>query len=265
MIRPRIIPCLLLQGGALVKTRQFKSPQYIGDPINAVRIFNEKQADEIMVLDIDATSNGIAPDFSKIAKLAAESNMPMCYGGGIRTIEQLQRLVDMGVEKVAVSSAAIDDPTLIGKMATAAGRQSVVAVIDYREQPGGRNRYQVYTHNAAQPTRYDPLELARQFADSGAGEIVFNSISRDGEMTGYDLELAEQTTADYGIPLTFLGGAGSLQHIEELFKVTGLTGAAAGSLFVFKGKFRAVLINYPSGITKRQLWQTAQHYRGGAL
>ena len=258
MLRSRIIPCLLVHKGGLVKTQAFKDAKYVGDPINAVKIFNEKEADELMVLDIDATVNGVEPDFGLIAKLAAECRMPLCYGGGVTTAEQAARIVDMGVEKVAVSSAAISNPALLTEMAAAVGKQSVVAVLDVRKKTGlFAKGYEVCTHNAKKAHKLDPVALARQLQEAGAGEIVINSVDRDGLMQGYDLELAVQVRAALNVPVTFLGGAGSLDDLGQLVGKLGVVGAAAGSLFVFKGKYRAVLINYPTPEQKTQLCRDA--------
>lgn len=258
MLRPRIIPCLLVHKGGLVKTQGFKDPKYVGDPINAVRIFNEKESDELMVLDIDATVNKVAPDFALISKLAAECRMPLCYGGGVTTAEQASCIVAMGVEKVAVSAAAIANPLLLTEMAAAVGRQSVVAVLDVHKRTGLFTKgYDVVTHNGKKTHKLDPIEFVKQLQDSGAGEIVINSVDRDGLMQGYDLGLAEQVKRVLKVPVTFLGGAGSLDHMGELISELGVVGAAAGSLFVFKGKYRAVLINYPSPEQKSKLCRDA--------
>ena len=247
MLRPRIIPCLLIHRGGLVKTIGFAQPTYVGDPINAVKIFNEKEADELVIMDIDATVAGAEPDYRKIANIAAECRMPLCYGGGVRRPEQAERLVGLGVEKVAISAAAIEDPTLVTRTAEAVGGQSVVVVLDVRKRSGlFKKGYELTTHNARKVPKLDLVEAARQMVDAGAGEIVVNSVDRDGTMEGYDLELARQMRAAVSVPMTVLGGAGSLTHIEELFRTCGVVGAAAGSLFVFKGKYRAVLINYPT-------------------
>jgi cyclase len=258
MLRPRIIPCLLMHQGGLVKTQRFKEPKYVGDPINAVKIFNEKEADELIVLDIDATVQGREPDFGLIAKLAAECRMPLCYGGGVTKAEQAARIVDMGVEKVAVSAAAIANPSLLTKMAAAVGRQTVVAVLDVRKKAGlFATGFEVCTHNAKQIHKQDPVGVAVQLQEAGAGEIVVNSIDRDGLMQGYDLDLADQFRKALKVPLTFLGGAGSLDDIGQLVSRVGVVGAAVGSLFVFKGKYRAVLINYPTPSQKIQLCRDA--------
>lgn len=258
MLRPRIIPCLLVHQGGLVKTQGFKTPKYVGDPINAVKIFNEKEADELIVLDIDATVDNRAPDFGLIEKLANECRMPLCYGGGVKTAAQAARIVDMGVEKVAVSSAAIATPGLLGEMAAAVGRQSVVAVIDIRKKKGlFAKGYEVCTHNAQNSHTLNPLDLAQQLQAAGAGEIVINSVDRDGVMQGYDLDFAQQCRHALDVPLTFLGGAGSLDDMAQLVSKVGVVGAAAGSLFVFKGKYRAVLINYPNSEQKAALTAVA--------
>jgi len=261
MLRPRIIPCLLVHQGGLVKTQGFKDPKYVGDPINAVRIFNEKEADELMVLDIDATVKKTEPDFGLVAKLAAECRMPLCYGGGVTTAEQAARIVDMGVEKVAVSATAIANPAILTEMAAAVGRQSVVAVIDVRKRTGlFANGYEVCSHNGKTVHKHDPVVLAKQLQDAGAGEIVVNSIDRDGLMQGYDLDLASVFKQALKVPVTFLGGAGSLDHLGDLISKLGVVGAAAGSLFVFKGKYRAVLINYPTPEQKIKLCREALNY-----
>ncbi len=258
MLRPRIIPCLLVHEGGLVKTQGFKDPKYVGDPINAVKIFNEKESDELIVLDIDATVLGREPDFGLIAKLAAECRMPMCYGGGVKTAAQALRIVDMGVEKVAVSAAAIANPSLLSEMAAAVGRQSVVVVLDVRKKTGlFAKDYEVFTHNGKTVHKTDPVALAKQLQDAGAGEIVINSIDRDGFMQGYDLELASQFREVLQVPMTVMGGAGSMEHVGQLVSRLGVVGAAAGSLFVFKGKYRAVLINYPTPAQKIQLCREA--------
>ncbi|WP_374407620.1 AglZ/HisF2 family acetamidino modification protein [Hydrogenophaga sp.] len=259
MLRPRIIPCLLIHQGGLVKTQVFKDTKYIGDPINAVRIFNEKEADELMVLDIDATVQGRTPDFALIAKLAAECRMPLCYGGGVSKAEHAARIVDMGVEKVAVSAAAIQNPNLLTEMAYAVGCQSVVAVLDVRRKSGlFSTGYEVCTHNAKRSHKVDPFLLAQQMQAAGAGELVINSVDRDGLMQGYDIELARSFKQTLRVPVTFMGGAGSTEHLAQLVEELGVVGVAAGSLFVFKGKYRAVLINYPNPRQKAELCRNAR-------
>lgn len=251
MLRPRIIPCLLVHRGGLVKTVQFKDPKYVGDPINAVKIFNEKETDELTVLDIDATVNQAEPDFRQIANLAAECRMPLCYGGGVKTADQARRIIGLGVEKVAISSAALERPALISEAAGEVGAQSVVVVLDTRAR--GAHGHEVWTHNGQRSTGRSPVEVAQEVESLGAGEIVINTIDRDGVGKGYDLDLALAIRRAIQIPMTFLGGAGSLQDLGHLFETCGVVGAAAGSLFVFKGPYRAVLINYPTPSSKDDL------------
>jgi imidazole glycerol-phosphate synthase subunit HisF len=259
MLRPRIIPCLLVHKGGLVKTQKFSAPKYVGDPINAVKIFNEKEADELMVVDIDAAVNKVEPNYALIAKLAAECRMPLCYGGGITTAEQASRIIELGVEKVSVSSASVADPTLLTRMAEAIGRQSVVVVLDVRKKSGLFSKgYELCTHNAKSLHKVDPVVFARQCQEAGAGEIVVNSVDRDGEMKGYDIDLAKRLRAELRVPLTVLGGAGSLEHIGDLIGACGVIGAAAGSLFVFKGPYRAVLISYPTIAQKEEIFRASQ-------
>ena len=254
MLRSRIIPCLLISDGALVKTQNFDSPKYVGDPINAVKIFNEKGADELIVLDIGATRKSLSPNFKLIQKLAAECRMPLCYGGGVNSAEFASKLVDIGVEKVAVSSAAITNPKLINEMTSAVGRQSVVVVIDFNKKKNFfSNEYELCSHNGKKFYKDDPFLFLKKCQDAGAGEIVINSVDQDGLMQGYDLNLALKIKAIAKIPITFLGGAGSLNDMEKLIEKFGIIGAAAGSLFVFKGKYRAVLINYPTHKEKKDI------------
>lgn len=243
MLRPRIIPCLLIHKGGLVKTVGFDKPKYVGDPLNAVRIFNEKEVDELMVVDIDATRQQRDPDYALIAKLASECRMPLAYGGGVHTVEQFERLISLGVEKVAASAAAVADLGLITRAAERVGGQSVVVVVDVRKKGPD---YEVCTHNGTRATGLDAVDFARRAETAGVGEIVVNSIDRDGRMEGYDLDLVRLVRNAVSCPLTVLGGAGSLADVGELVGEFGTIGAAAGSVFVFKGVYRAVLINYPA-------------------
>ncbi len=252
MLRPRIIPCLLVRNKGLVKTVNFKDGKYLGDPINAVRIFNEKEVDELMVLDIDASAHRMEPDFKMIEDLAAECRMPLSYGGGVKTVEHAQRIISLGVEKVAIGSAAVDNPKLVSQIAREAGSQSTVAVIDVRKKLLG-GKYEVRTHNGKKSAEKNPVEFARELEGCGVGEIVINSIDHDGVMKGYDLTLVDKIRKAVTVPLTVLGGAGSLDDIAKLIEKYGIIGAAAGSLFVFKGIYRAVLINYPNRMEKDAL------------
>jgi imidazole glycerol-phosphate synthase subunit HisF len=284
MLAPRIIPCLLVQDGGLVKTVNFDKPKYVGDPINAVRIFNEKEVDEIIVLDISATLEGREPDYTMIANLAAECRMPLCYGGGVRTSAQVQKIIQLGVEKVALSSAAIENPPVVTEAASHVGSQSVVVVLDVRQRRAQESRgflrrvlgsthsttddasgavagYEVWTHSGRRNTQKSPTTIAKQMADAGAGEIVINSIDNDGMMRGYDLTVVEEVRTSVGVPLTVLGGAGSLDDIGSVVEKYGSTiGVAVGSFFVFKGPNRAVLITYPSRAEKEEL--SRRHRQG---
>jgi cyclase len=258
MLRPRIIPCLLVHQGGLVKTTRFADPRYVGDPLNAVKLFNEKEADELMVLDIDATRTGAAPDLTRIERLAVECRMPLCYGGGVQDCEQASRIIGLGVEKVALSAAAIARPALVGEIAREIGSQSVVVVLDVRRQG---DAYTVWTHNGTRDTGQHAAQVAASAEAMGAGELVVNAIDRDGTMHGYDLALARHMRAATTLPLTMLGGAASLADVGELFSACGTVGAAAGSLFVFKGALRAVLLNYPSAAQRDALAQCAAAVR----
>jgi cyclase len=243
MLRSRIIPCLLMQDSGLVKTRQFKDPKYVGDPLNAVKIFNEKEVDELMFVDIDASAQRREPNLPLLKNLAVESRMPLCYGGGVNSAAMAAEIISLGFEKVSISSAAVARPELICEIAEAVGRQSVVVTLDVRKNrflPG----YTLHTLNGREKSKVNLIDFCKQAADLGAGEIVINSIDRDGEMSGYDLDLAQSVRNAVSIPMTMLGGAGEVGHMQELIDSIGLVGAAAGSMFVFKGQYRAVLINY---------------------
>jgi cyclase len=244
MLRSRIAPFLLLRGNGLVKTQKFGDPKYVGDPINAVKIFNEKEVDELTLLDIDATASGRGPDMALLKDIAAESRMPLCYGGGVKDAETAARIIALGYEKVSISHAALDRPELVREMARRVGRQSVVVTIDVRKEGMFGSSHKVYSLNAKQKHKVDPVDFARQCAELGAGEIVLNSIDRDGMMQGYDLDLARKMRAAITIPMTVVGGAGSVEDLRALTDELGPIGAGAGSLFVFKGKYRAVLISY---------------------
>jgi imidazole glycerol-phosphate synthase subunit HisF len=252
MLRSRIIPCLLIREKGLVKTRRFGDEKYVGDPLNAVRIFNEKEVDEIIILDIDASRIHAEPNYDLIRTLAAECRMPMCYGGGVSTVDQFERIVGLGVEKVAISMAAVKNPELVNQASARVGSQSVVAVLDIKKKRLGRN-YEIYIQNGQVKTGLSPFTFAKELEQRGVGEIVLNSIDRDGEQKGYDLDLIGAMRSEVTVPLTSLGGAGGMEDLKGLIRAFGPIGAAAGSLFVFKGKYRAVLINYPTRQEKLNL------------
>ena len=242
MLLPRIIPCLLIKDNALYKTIAFDNPKYIGDPINAVRIFNEKKVDELIVLDISASVKGQEPNINLISDLASECRMPLCYGGGIKNINQIQKIISLGVEKVSISSAAINNCDILKGASDIVGNQSIVVTIDVKKI---QNEFIAYINNGTINTGKNIVELIEKFQNNGVGEIVINSIDNDGLMNGFNFDLINKTIEFANIPLTFIGGAGSLNDIKLLFKKYGLVGAGVGSLFIFKGPYRAVLINYP--------------------
>lgn len=245
MIRPRIIPCLLLRGHGLVKTRKFKDAVYVGDPVNAVRIFSEKEVDELVILDIDASREGREPNYELIAEIAGECFMPVAYGGGIRTLAQARKLIRCGIEKVVINSASIDTPGLIREIADIFGSQAVVGAIDAKKNLLGG--YRVFVKSATEETKLKPEEHASTLELAGAGEILVNSIDSDGQMQGYDIELIKKVSAKVKVPVVACGGAGSIEHMRRAMSEGGASAVAAGSMFVFHGKHRAVLINYPTG------------------
>lgn len=249
MLRSRIIPCLLVHNKGLVKTVKFsvEDGKYVGDPINAVKIFNEKYVDEIMVIDIDATVQRREPDYEMIKNVARECRMPLCYGGGVTTTEQVRKIIKLGAEKVAISAAALADPSLLHKMSEAVGAQSIVLVLDIAKKKSflGGSHYEIFTHNGKINTGKKLYEFLEEIRDIPYGELVINNIDHDGVMIGYDMEMCEKVRELTDLPLTFLGGAGSYDDLKKLVSHFKIIGAAAGSIFVFKGKYKAVLIQYP--------------------
>lgn len=251
MLRPRIIPCLLIHKNGLVKTINFNEPKYVGDPINTIKVFNEKQVDEIMVIDIDATINQVEPNYELIEKFSAEARMPVCYGGGITSVEQIKKIIGFGVEKVGLSYAAISNPMFVSEASTAVGNQSIAVVLDVKKIDN--NKWQVFTHNGQKPVEMPPIEIAKMLCDHGAGELVIYSIDKDGTGLGYDLDLINLFRDAVDVPITAVGGAGSLEDISALIDRFSIIGAGAGDIFVFKGKFKAVLITYPDKEEKARL------------
>jgi len=245
MLRTRVIPCLLLKNRGLVKTVKFKTPTYVGDPINAIRIFNEKEVDELIFLDIEASKENRGPLFEFIAKIATECFMPFCYGGGVRSLEDIRTLFAMGLEKVAINTQAIIDPFFIKQASEKFGSQSIVVSIDVKKNIFGKKK-KVFTHSRGKTVSLDPVEFAVKMMEMGAGELLINSVDRDGAMRGYDIELIKQVTDAVDIPVIVCGGAGCLDDFSKAVKIGGASAVAAGSSFVFYGKHRAVLINYPT-------------------
>jgi imidazole glycerol-phosphate synthase subunit HisF len=241
---PRIIPVLLLADGGLVKTVRFQDPRYVGDPINAVRIFNDKQVDELVLLDIGATVEGRQPDFAAIEEIAGEAFMPVGYGGGVRDIATAARMIQLGVEKVIVNSAAVENREGIAEIADRLGSSTLVVSIDAASRPDGG--WEVATRSGTHRTGLDVRAQAEAMAKLGAGELIINSVDRDGTMEGYDLELVRQVAGVVDVPVVACGGAGSLTDLALAVEEGGAAAAAAGSLFVFHGRHRAVLITYPS-------------------
>lgn len=242
MLRSRIIPCLLMHEGGLVKTKNFQNPKYVGDPINAVKIFNEKEVDELILLDITAWK-GRGPNFPLLEKISIESRMPLCYGGGVKNAADASRIINLGFEKISMSSAAVINPHIVGEVASVIGSQSVVVTLDVRHNTSDGSCH-VYIENGKRRVECDLMQLCSDLVTHGAGEIVVNSIDREGEMNGYDLALARQISNWVSTPITFLGGAGKPEHMAELIQAVGVVGAGAGTMFVFKGPFKAVLISY---------------------
>jgi cyclase len=244
VLRPRALPCLLLRNGRLVKTIGFDKPNYIGDPINAVRIFNDMEVDEIAVLDIGATPDGTGIPFELIGEMASECFTPMVYGGGVKTLDEARRILRLGVEKIAVNSAACADLSIVRGLSEAFGAQSVVASVDVRKR---RFRgYAVYTHGGRKLLQATVVDWVRRLEEAGAGEILVTSIDRDGTMEGYDLDLVRLVSGAVRVPVIAAGGAGSVDDIAAVVAHGGASAAAIGSLAVYQGKNRAVLINFPT-------------------
>jgi cyclase len=242
MLRHRVIPALLLRKGGLVKTRRFKDPVYVGDPTNAIRIFNDKEVDELMVLDIEATRSGAGPDFGAIELFAGECFMPLAYGGGIQTLDQAARIFDLGVEKICLQTAVLSDASLVSRIAERYGSQSVIVSIDIKRD--WRKRPRLYGSRSKELLSLNWLDHACKMTQAGAGEILLNAVDRDGMMAGYDVELVRSLAKSVQVPVIALGGAGSLDHMREAV-LAGASAVAAGSMFVFHGPHRAVLITYP--------------------
>jgi imidazole glycerol-phosphate synthase subunit HisF len=241
--RIRVIPSLLIHKGGLVKSVKFDDYKYVGDPINAVKIFNDKEVDELAVIDIDASRDNRPPDIKKIAEIASEAFMPVAYGGGITRIEEIKELLFNGLEKVIINRSAITSPALITEAAGQFGSQSIVVSIDVKKT--FFKGYRVFSGNGRKNTGLDPIAFARQVESLGAGELLLNSIDRDGTFEGFDLDLIKAVTAAVNIPVIAIGGASSLQDFRKAVD-NGASAVGAGSLFVFQRPHRAVLISYPS-------------------
>lgn len=243
MKRVRVIPALLIQKGGLVKSVRFKDHKYVGDPINAVKIFNEKEVDEIVILDISATAEKRPPNITQIKEIAGEAFMPLGYGGGITRLEEIAELISAGVEKVVLNTAAFLNPRLVSEGAGYVGSQSMVVSIDVKKNIWGK--YKVFVQNGSRNTGADPVAFARQMEEAGAGELILNSIERDGTFGGYDTELIRLVSASVNIPVVAIGGASTVDDFAQAVQ-HGASAVAAGSMFVFQRPHRAVLISYPS-------------------
>jgi len=243
MLQIRIIPVLLLEKSALVKSKKFKDLTYIGDPINAVRIFNDKEVDEIILLDITASKEQREPNFNLIAEIGSEAFVPFAYGGGIKNISQVRKIMFAGAEKIILNSAFLQNPEIVTEISNYIGSSSTVVSIDIKKNIWGK--YKVYSDVQNRISNQSPLELAQTAERLGAGEIFINSVDLDGMMTGYDLNLLQKIAQNINIPVIACGGAGNITHLQDAIKKTNIAAVAAGSMFVFHGKHKAVLINYP--------------------
>jgi len=244
MVQKRVIPCLLLHKGGLYKTEKFGKPTYIGDPINAIKIFNDKEVDELIFLDIDASSQKKDPNYKLIEDIASECFMPLCYGGGIKSVDQMKKVYSLGVEKISLSSQAVLNPYLIKEAANLFGNQSVIVTVDIKKDFWGKRK--VFINNGKKNTKIDPLEFVMKVEDLGAGEIVINSVDNDGVMNGFDVDLLKEIKTNTTVPITALGGAGNIEHIIEAFDVAKVNAVACGSMFVYQGRLKGVLISYPA-------------------
>lgn len=244
MYRPRIIPVLLLKDGGLVKSIQFKNYRYIGDPINAVRIFNDLKSDELVFLDITATQQGRLVSIEIVKNVGEEANMPFSVGGGIGTLKDIHQIIEAGAEKVIITTKAVEEPEFIRQAVKEFGSSTIVVCIDVAKNFWGK--LVVWSRSGKKRTKYSPIDFALLMEENGAGEIIIQSIERDGKMKGYDMELIHSISQKVTIPIIALGGAGNLQHMQALEKFTVVNGLAAGSMFVYHGPRRGVLINYPN-------------------
>lgn len=243
MLRPRVIPILLIQNKGLVKTCRFKDPVYLGDPINAIKIFNEKEVDELVILDIEATKSGKGINWEMLNRLNREAFMPLGYGGGIKDVNDIKKVINLGYEKVILNTSVLESPTLILEASEIVGSQSLVVCVDIKRLSD--SSFGVYSHSHNKVLNINPLEYVKALESNGAGEIIVQSADRDGAFLGYEVAFTEEISRHVKIPVIALGGASSLEDIKSVLK-TDISAAAAGSIFVFFGRLRAVLISYPS-------------------
>ena len=250
-LRPRVIPVLLLQNGGLVKTIKFKQPKYVGDPINAVKIFNEKEVDELLLLDINCSVNQTEPDYKLILEIVSEAFMPIGYGGGIKTVDQAKRIFDLGIEKIILNSSLQSNLELVSQISSIYGSSSVVANIDYKKNIFGKHK--VYFKSGTVKFEYNPIDWALKLQEAGAGEIILNNIDKEGTYSGYDEELLSIISKKIKVPVVVSGGASSMDDFKKGFEL-GASGMAAGSMFIYKRPHNAVLISYPSSIEFKKLY-----------
>lgn len=243
LLRPRVIPCLQLRNNSLVKTCKFQNPRYIGDPINAVKIFNEKCVDELILLDITATTDKRSPNFSLLEQIASEAFMPLAYGGGVQTLEEIKKLLGLGFEKIVINSSAVNNPKLIDEASALTGCQSIVVSIDVKKNFWGK--YRVVSECGRLETKLEPVEFARNMEQLGAGEIFLTAVDREGMMNGYDLELINKVAESVSVPVVANGGAANAGDFYEALRNGKASAVAAGSMFIFYGKHKAVLITVP--------------------
>ena len=244
MVINRIIPCVLYSNGGLVKTTQFKSPNYIGDPINSLKLFNDMGVDELLFIDIDASKNNTPPNLKLVREIASECFMPLTYGGGIKDLQTIEKLLKLGVEKISVNTAFLSNSNLCKAAVKEFGSSTIIGSIDVKKNIFGH--YKVYDHSKSKSTKNDPIQYAKQLEERGVGEIFINNIDREGTMKGFDLNLIKMFGHAVNIPIIPCGGAGSLSDIALVFKQINITAVAAGSIFVYTGKFNAILVNFPN-------------------
>ncbi len=257
MLLPRITPVLLLSGSNLVKTVNFSGRIYIGDPLNVVKIFNELSVDELVIYDIDASVANADPDYNLLTKIATVSRMPLCYGGGVSSISHIERIVSLGIEKVSISSSSLSSPQLISDASSIFGSQSIVVTLDIKRPTPFSPEYFAYTHNGTRKSSLDLKKFCSSLRRLGAGELIINSVSHDGTFKGYDHNLLKTICPLVDLPMTILGGASSFEDFSNLFRNYSFVSAAAASLFIFHGKYKAVLISYPDSIEKANIFNVA--------
>ncbi len=250
----RVIPVLLLKNVGLVKTTQFKDPKYIGDPLNAVKIFNEKEVDELIFLDILATPEKKKIPLEFLEQVAQECFMPLAYGGGIKTVDEIREILKVGVEKVIINTQAVENKDFIREAVARHGSSTIGVSIDVRKNFWGK--YEVHTHGGRINTKLDPVKFAVEMDQIGVGELMINSIDRDGTMKGYDCDLIKKITSEVGMPVIACGGAGTIDDFAQAVNEGGASAVAAGSMFVFHGKHRAVLISYPDQMDLKSIFNT---------